>query len=162
MTAALLRGRHLPMITIISSRRGRVLVGVSTLVFFTGGSIAAQATAASGSTARVYHLSDSGRTVHASKGATFRVSLIAATDGGFSWDFSRRTNAAVVKYSGRKGYSLAPSPQTTPPTVGAPTRQVFTFHAVGDGTTLFKLGEYPPGPRGQKAERSFSLTVKVS
>ena len=148
--------------TIVSSRTGRVLVGISTLIIFTGGSIAAQATAAGASTVRVYHLSDSGRTVHVSKGATFRVSLVAATDGGYSWDFSRRTNAAIVKYSGRKGYSLAPSPQTTPPTVGASTRQVFTFHAVGDGMTSFKLGEYPPGPRGQKAARSFSLTVKVS
>lgn len=106
-----------------------------------------------------YHLSDSGGTVEMTVGATFQVSLVAATDGGYSWVFSQRPKASILKFVGRKGYSLEPSPQPTPPVVGAGTRQVFTFTGVHTGRTSFTLVEKRSFESG--SVKHFTLTVKV-
>jgi predicted secreted protein len=106
----------------------------------------------------VYHKADSGKTVHVAKGERFKVSLKQATDGGYEWVVSKHPDSSILKYVGSKTH--APKQDPDHPIAGAPTREVFTFRAVGSGTTSFKLAEKRFGR--EKAIKHFKMRVKVS
>ncbi|HVT64719.1 MAG TPA: protease inhibitor I42 family protein [Mycobacteriales bacterium] len=119
----------------------------------------AAAAAAKASHPHVYHLSDRGRTVHVAKGERFKVSLQQATDGGYEWVVTKHPDASILKYVGSKTH-VAKQQDPAHPIAGAPTKEVFTFRAVGSGTTSFKLAEKRFGR--EKAVKRFKMTVKVS
>ncbi len=118
--------------------------------------VVAPAAAARASQVRTFGYSDSGRTVHVSKGATFKVRLKGCGDCGDYWSFSHRPDKAVVKVVSRRVVAAA-----KPPAVGGYDHTIWTMKAVGRGTTTMRMAEHSASQHGKVIKR-FSLTVKVS
>jgi predicted secreted protein len=129
----------------------KLTTAAATLVFCAG--FVTSAGAAGSSTAPVYTLKDSGKTVHLAKHHTFKIRLKTAADSGYEWKFTHRPDPTIVKVVRKRVRS-------TPGQIGGYAHTVITLKTVGAGTTREKLVEKRPFGTG-KLIGTFSLTEVV-
>ncbi|HVY10412.1 MAG TPA: protease inhibitor I42 family protein [Mycobacteriales bacterium] len=105
----------------------------------------------------VFHRSSSGMTVSMKKGKTFKVSLHGCGDCGDYWSYGHRPDRKVLaKAAKTRTVSEAP-----PGAVGGTDHRVWTFKAVGRGTTTMRMVEHSASHHNKVIAR-FTLTVKVA
>ena len=100
-----------------------------------------------------------GKTITVAKGDKVRVKLTESPGTGYGWRVTTKPASSVLKFKGDviKGRS---NPGDTP-SVGGPADHYFAWTAKGMGTTTLKIKLFPPG-RGTKADKTYTLKVKVS
>jgi inhibitor of cysteine peptidase len=91
-------------------------------------------------------------------GNTFTVTLCSNATTGFKWSESAQiSDQTVVQQTGHEFIS----PQNTR-LVGAPGSEVWTFKALGRGTSTINMEYSQPWTGGEKGAWTFSLTVTVN
>jgi predicted secreted protein len=112
-----------------------------------------------GGPAQTIRLSDSdkGKTVAARSGDTIVVSLIDCFSCGYHWNITAAPDVKVVAHRS----TVDQQAQNAPGQVGGSGKRVFTFQAVGAGSTSVTLGYFPPA-KGAAAESTFALSFVVS
>jgi predicted secreted protein len=134
-------------------------VGASSTALPAATSVVSLPTTVAGQPAQTIRLvdADKGKTVGAHPGDTIVVSLVDCFSCGYHWAITTAPNGAVVAHR-----STEDQPAQNPPgAVGASGKKVFTFQAVGAGTTGVSLGYFPPA-KGAAPETTYALTFVVS
>ena len=91
------------------------------------------------------------------EGKTFKVSLRACGDCGDHWSYQHRPDASVLKQIGTpKTVSEAPAGA-----VGGNNHKVWTFKAVGKGTTKMRMVERTARNHNKVIDH-FTLTIEVA
>jgi inhibitor of cysteine peptidase len=91
-----------------------------------------------------------------SAGGSFKISLESNATTGFSWpEQAEIGNTAIVEQTGHE--YVAP----TSDLMGAPGKEVWTFKALGKGTTVIAMQYSRPWEGGEQAVWTFNLTVTV-
>jgi predicted secreted protein len=98
---------------------------------------------------------DKGRRVAARRGDAIVVSLTDCFSCGYHWAITTPPDNKVVAHRSTQDEPAANSP------AGGSGRKVFTFQAVGAGTTGLTIGYFPPA-KGASPETSYSLSFAVS
>ena len=101
--------------------------------------------------------SDSGKQVELSVGQSLVVTLDSNASTGYSWSLTENSDETVLSNTGNKYIN---PPQTTPPIVGAPGVEEWTFKALKKGTSTISLGYRRPWESTPPVE-TFDLTVVV-
>jgi predicted secreted protein len=104
---------------------------------------------------RVYTQADSGRTVRATVGSTFKIRLTNCGSCGYRWRYSHRPDPQVMRV-----VHISTRSETKPGQVGGNERVTYTIRAVGRGTTSIGLVDQGPGTN-PKIARRFHLKVIV-
>lgn len=99
--------------------------------------------------------SASGTVVSTAKGAAITITLESNASTGYHWIEATKPDAAMVVEDDGSGDYVAP--ETT--LIGAAGKQVFTYHAAGDGVTSLVLDYVAPGTNA--VGKTFTLTIKV-
>ena len=97
--------------------------------------------------------SSSGKRVEVFVGSSVIVTLDSNVTTGYSWDLKEISNPAVLEKTDNK--YIAPTSNL----MGAGGQEVWTFKALAPGTTNLNMEYSQPWAGGQKAARSFILTV---
>jgi inhibitor of cysteine peptidase len=100
---------------------------------------------------------DSGTTVTLEAGQQVEISLESNASTGFQWNLAGEPDAAVLELVS----STYVEPETSDDVVGAPGTEIWTFEAVGTGTTSVELAYFRPF-EPETVGGTFSLTVDVS
>jgi len=99
----------------------------------------------------------SGKQVELSVGQSLVVTLESNATTGYSWALAQNSDSSVLSKTGNKYIN---PPQTTPPIVGAPGVEEWTFKALKKGTSTISLGYRRPWESTPPVE-TFDLTVVV-
>jgi len=102
--------------------------------------------------------SDSGGEVALGHSEFLIVTLVSNPSTGYSWNLSAISNTSVVQYWSDE--YIAPE-QTTPPMVGAPGHEVWTFEALDAGTATISMKYIRPWETGAEPAETFEITVDV-
>ena len=89
---------------------------------------------------------------------TFTVSLCSNPSTGYSWSDDVEYDRSVVELVGRVFES---GPTASPPTVGAAGMDIFSFRALGTGTTTVRMTYSRPFETGQAPLWTFQVQVLV-
>jgi inhibitor of cysteine peptidase len=91
-------------------------------------------------------------------GQSFTVTLCSNPSTGYSWSDDVEFDASVVELTGRTYMSPA---EASPPVVGQAGSEVFTFRAVGAGTTTIQMTYERPFEPEQPPQWTFQVEVLV-
>lgn len=101
------------------------------------------------------------RTVEVGTGQLIMVSLDSNPSTGFSWtETASIGNAAVLEQTGH-AYVAPQANNAQPPVLGASRTETWTFKALKAGQTTVTMQYGRPWEGGEKAARTFILTVVV-
>src|SRR4051812_21075278 len=104
-----------------------------------------------------YGPASSGHTIKLKAGSRATISLPSNPGTGYHWVVVTKPNARVAKLVSSR---FVNPPQTTPPTVGATGKQVYTLRGVAAGTTRFRANYVSPG-RNQTVGKRYSVRIEV-
>src|SRR4051794_4668539 len=96
--------------------------------------------------------------IHLKPGQHAKISLPANASTGYHWVVVTRPNPNVARIVSSRYVN---APQTSPPIVGAPGRQVYTLRGVAAGTTRFRANYVSPG-RNPTVGKRYSVRIEVS
>ncbi len=100
---------------------------------------------------------DNGKTIAAAENQIMSLTLNSNPSTGYRWKFIAEPDAKILKLVSSNYF---PSNTSATPLIGAGGTDVWTFQAIGSGTTALKLGYFPPANPNQAAN-TFELTVTV-
>ena len=104
--------------------------------------------------------SHAGKEVELAAGGSLAVTLESNPTTGFRWDLASNTDETVLQLVDHK-FQPPQAPQGGPPLVGAGGKEVWNFKALKKGTSTISMEYSRPWEGGEKAERTFVLTVAV-
>lgn len=90
-------------------------------------------------------------------GDSFKIALCSDQTTGFQWSESTQIDDETIVEQTEHIF-ISPEEQ---PTAGDDGQEVWTFHALQEGTTTVNMEYSQPGEDGIKAERTFTLTLVV-
>lgn len=101
-------------------------------------------------------------TIEATAGKEFTISLDSNRSTGFSWQLAKPLDGTLVK-SVKNDYQQAPQAPGSPPIVGAPGKEVWTFKAVKSGKTTieFKYVRVWEKDKAPAKTASFPVVIKA-
>jgi len=104
-------------------------------------------------------IKSSGKTVNLDEGDTLKIKLRETPGTGYNWRVTDKPASSVLKL---KSNVFKMDPQTPEgPSIGGPGTRTLTYKVKGEGATSLTIKLFPPG-RGTKADKKFTLKVKVS
>ena len=98
------------------------------------------------------------REVEVTADSSFIVTLCSNPTTGFQWESATIGDGTMLEQLDRKTVSPDSDP---PPPPGAPGQEVWTFKALKKGETTISMDYSRPWEEGEKAARTFTLTVVV-
>jgi len=101
---------------------------------------------------------DVSREINVSCGKTIQVNLCANPTTGFEWEEAEISDTGVLGQSSRK--FIGPD-SVPPPPPGSPGQEVWTFEALGKGSSTVTIRYSRPWEGGEKGVWTFTLDVKV-
>lgn len=106
--------------------------------------------------------SDTGKEVKVAVGGTLTVELDSNPSTGFKWELMSISDPGVVEKTGEKfEAAMIKRAEGSPPIVGAPGRELWTFKALKKGKSGVSMQYSQPWTGDTKGVRSFDLTVVV-
>ncbi|MFC1847763.1 protease inhibitor I42 family protein [Chloroflexota bacterium] len=102
--------------------------------------------------------SDSGSQIELAVGDTLRVELESNPTTGFMWVLAENSDGSVLQ---GEGHEYVMDEAGEPPQPGTGGKEFWTFTAVATGETTISMEYSRPWEGGEKAVRTFDLTVVV-
>ncbi len=101
--------------------------------------------------------SDNDKTIVVAQNQVIVLTLNSNPSTGYRWKYITEPDARILKFVSSE---YIPSNTSATPLVGAGGTDVWTFQAIGSGTTSLKLGYFPPANPNQAAN-TFEIKVTV-
>lgn len=106
--------------------------------------------------------SDTGKEVNVAIGGTLTVELASNPSTGFKWELMSISDPGVLEKTGDEfEAAMIKRAEGSPPIVGAPGRELWTFKALKKGKSQISMEYSQPWTGGTKGAKSFDLTVVV-
>jgi len=109
-------------------------------------------------TATVVDSSFSGNEIKMAIGDSVMVSLVSNPSTGFQWGLAEISDESVMEQVNQE-FTLPEHDKPLPP--GTPGEEIWTFEAIGSGTSTLSMEYSRPWDGGEKAVETFVLTIIV-